>query len=36
MRKVNNFRNLEIMEKTIKEEIHKRISQKGISTGNGK
>jgi hypothetical protein len=35
MRKVNNFRNLEIMDKTIQEEIHKRTSQEGISSRNG-
>lgn len=35
MRKVNNFRNLDNMQKTIKEEIQKRTSQKEISTRNG-
>jgi transposase-like protein len=35
MRKVNNFKNLDIMQKTIKEEIQKRTSQQGISTRNG-
>jgi Cys-tRNA synthase (O-phospho-L-seryl-tRNA:Cys-tRNA synthase) len=35
MRKVNNFKNLEIMQKTILKEIQKRTSQKGISTRNG-
>jgi len=35
MRKVNNFRILDNMQKTIKEEIKKRTSQEGISTRNG-
>ena len=35
MRKVNNFRILNQMQKTIKEEINKRTSQEGISTRNG-
>ena len=35
MRKVNNFRILNQMQKTIKEEIKKRTSQEGISTRNG-
>lgn len=35
MRKVNNFRILNQMQKTIKEEIQKRTSQQGISTRNG-
>jgi len=35
MRKVNNFRKLDKMQKTIKEEIQKRTSQHGISTRNG-
>jgi len=35
MRKVNNFRKLDVMQKTIKEEIQKRTSQQGISTRNG-
>jgi len=35
MRKVNNFKNLDKMQKTIKEEIQKRTSQEGISTRNG-
>ena len=35
MRKVNNFRNLDSMKKTIKEEIQKRTSKEGISTRNG-
>ena len=35
MRKVNNFRELDKMQKTLKEEIHKRTSQQGISTRNG-
>jgi putative transposase len=35
MRKVNNFRKLDVMQKTIKEEIQKRASQEGISTRNG-
>ncbi len=35
MRKVNNFKNLDKMQKAIKKEIHKRTSQQGISTRNG-
>ncbi len=35
MRKVNSFRNLNKMQKTIKEERQKRTSQQGISTRNG-
>ena len=35
MRKVNNFRILNQMQKTIKEEIQKRTSQERISTRNG-
>jgi transposase-like protein len=35
MRKVNNFRKLDVMQKTIKEEIQKRTSQEAISTRNG-
>jgi putative transposase len=35
MRKINNFRILDKMQKTIKEEIHKRTSKEGISTRNG-
>lgn len=35
MRKVNNFRELYKMQKTIKDEIQKRTSQEGISTRNG-
>ena len=35
MRKVNNFKYLDKMQKTIKEEIQKRTSQQGISTRNG-
>ena len=35
MRKVNNFRILDQMQKTIKEEIQKRASKEGISTRNG-
>jgi putative transposase len=35
MRKVNNFRILNQMQNTIKEEIQKRTSQEGISTRNG-
>jgi Cys-tRNA synthase (O-phospho-L-seryl-tRNA:Cys-tRNA synthase) len=34
MRKVNNFKNLEIMQKTILKEIQKRTSQNGISSRN--
>ncbi len=35
MRKVNNFRELDKMQKIIKKEIQKRTSQHGISTRNG-
>jgi putative transposase len=35
MRKVNNFRKLDVMQKTTKEEIQKRTFQQGISTRNG-
>jgi putative transposase len=35
MRKVNNFRKLDKMQKAIKKEIQKRTSQEGISTRNG-
>jgi hypothetical protein len=35
MRKVNNFRILDQLQKTIKEEIQKRASKEGISTRNG-
>ena len=35
MRKVNNFRELDKMQKNIIEEIQKRTSQQGISTRNG-
>jgi putative transposase len=35
MKKVNNFRNLDKMQKTIKAEIQKRTSQQGIATKNG-
>ncbi len=35
MRKVNNFKNLDKMQKAIKTEIQKRTSQEGISTRNG-
>jgi hypothetical protein len=35
MRKVSNFRKLDKMQTTIKEEIQKRTSQQGISTRNG-
>ena len=35
MRKVNNFKNLDKMQKAIKKEIQKRTSQQGISTRNG-
>jgi len=35
MRKINNFRILDKMQKTIKEEIQKRTSKEGISTKNG-
>jgi len=35
MRKVNNFRELDKMQKAIKKEIQKRTSQQGISTRNG-
>ena len=35
MRKVNNFRELDKMQKAIKEEIQKRTSKEGISTRNG-
>ena len=35
MRKVNNFRELDKMQKAIKKEIQKRTSQEGISTRNG-
>lgn len=35
MRKVHNFKNLDQMQKTIKEEIQRRASKEGISTRNG-
>ena len=35
MRKVNNFKQLDKMQKAIKEEIQKRTSKEGISTRNG-
>jgi hypothetical protein len=35
MRKVNNFKNLDKMQKAIKTEIQKRTSKEGISTRNG-